>query len=83
MHIDIAPSWSKVISLSNYIADFSLHCCRVANINKVNQLDISIDDLIQKGHWKNSKYYFTYYNKEMIQYTSDDGNVIIIYQEKR
>ena len=53
--------WIKVIFLSNFnTADSSAHSCQVASTSNAKQLEISVDDIFQKGYWENCKNFFMY-----------------------
>lgn len=70
--VDTMRRWIKKVFVKNNIVDFSPHSCRAASTSKAKSLDVNIEDIIAKGCWKNRKNFFKYYDKEIVQYASDD-----------
>ena len=64
--------WVKDIFMINNIVNFSPHSCWSASSSKAKHIDVNIDEITRRGCWKNHKNLFKFYDKEIIEYASED-----------
>ena len=71
--IDIMRRWIKDIFIVNNIVNyFPPHSCRAASSSKAKSIAVNIDEIIRRDCWKNRKNFFKFYDKEIIEYASED-----------
>ena len=75
---DTLSRWVKDLFKELNILGFSPHSCRSASTSKAKTLGLNIDDIIEKGCWANSKNFFKYYDKNILQHHRDvDFSVLL------
>ena len=51
---------------------YSPHCCRATSTSKAKSVEVNIDEILKRGHWKNWKNLFIYYDKVITEYAPND-----------
>ena len=60
--------WNKNVFINNNIVGTSPHSCRAVSTSKARAINVSMDNILSRGCWKNRKNLFTFYSKDIINY---------------
>ena len=71
--IDSIRRWVKELFTEANIFEFTPRSCPAASTGKANYLNVSIEDILKKGCWKNAQNFYKYYNKEIL-FQADDAD---------
>lgn len=69
--------WIKDLFTECKIFDFSAHSCRSASTSKAKELGVEVERIMKKACWKNSKTFYTHYQKEIAVDDDVDFNVLL------
>ena len=70
--IDTIMRYVKDIFILNNIIDFSPCSWRAASTSKAKNIEVSTDEILKQGCWKNPKNFFIYYDKVITEHAPDD-----------
>ena len=64
--------WTKGIFINNNIVGFSPQSCLAASVSKARAVNVNVDDIISIVCWKNRKNFFTFYSRDIINYSPNE-----------
>lgn len=74
---DTLSRWVKEVFRTVGIMNiYTPHSCRAASTSKANYIGVSIDEIVEKGCWKNLKTFQTHYNKNIVINNNKFQNIL-------
>ena len=65
----------KDIFILNNIIDFPPHSYWAASTSKAKNIEVNIDEILERGCWKNQKNFLIYYDEIITEYAPNDTDL--------